>query len=148
MLKQLGLTLLTAAAGSTSKEFSISGVIAIIATGVTGWLGGWDKGVQVLLYLIALDYVTGLLYAVKIRKVDSDVMFWGGIRKAVVLAVIGLATQIDPWLDLNGICRTGAIFFYISREGLSVIENLGKLNVLVPDVIKDKLQQVKGDGEK
>ncbi|MEF2247757.1 phage holin family protein [Paenibacillus sp. IITD108] len=150
MFKQLGQTILTAAIGSTGKETAIGGVIAAIGTGIVGFLGGWDKGLQLLLWLMIADYVSGLLKALKTKSVDSEVMFWGGVRKIIVLVVVGLAALVDQWLgDLSGLCRTAAIFFYIAREGLSVTENLGVLGVPMPDAIKDRLSQVsngkKGD---
>ncbi len=150
MFKQLGQTILTAAVGSSGKETAFGGIVGTILTGIAGFLGGWDKGLQILLFLMIADYVSGLLKALKTKTVDSEVMFWGGIRKIIVLVVIGLATLVDQWLgDLSGLCRTAAIFFYIAREGLSVTENLGVLGVPMPDAIKDRLSQVsngkKGD---
>lgn len=141
--------ILTAAIGSNGKE-SAFGVLAAII-GVAGTLiGGWDKGMTILIVLMGGDYITGLLGAIKNKTVNSDVMYWGGIRKFVVLFVIALSYAIDGWMHPDApIFRTIAIYFYVGREGLSVIENLGTLNVPLPGKLKEVLQQLndKGDGK-
>lgn len=138
---------ISAAAVGTSGKDAFFG-IAAAAIGIIGTsLGGWDKGMVLLLWLMAGDYVTGLLGAIKTKTVNSDVMYWGGIRKVVVLFVIGLAYTLDSWMNPEApIFRTLAIYFYVGREGLSVVENLGKMGVLLPAAIKDKLQQLNDKG--
>lgn len=149
MIKELAGHILTAAAGATGKEAAAGGVIATIATIIAAALGGWDIALQILLYCMALDYVTGFLAAWKAKKIDSDIMLWGGVRKLVVLAVIALAVMLDRYFGNEApVLETIAFYFYLGREGLSIIENLGKLDILVPEGIKDKLQQLKGQGEK
>jgi len=137
--------LFTAAAGATAKETAFS--LATALAGLAAYLGGWDKGMQVLLALLVADYVTGVLGAVKQKKVNSEVMFWGGVRKAVVLAVIGLATTIDAWVSPDSpVFRTIAIYFYAAREGLSVFENLGELGIPMPGKLKDFFTQLSEQG--
>ena len=149
MYKQMISTVITAAAGATGKEAAAGGTIAAIGTGLAAALGGWDIALQILLYCMALDYATGFLAALKEKRVDSDVMFWGGVRKFVVLSVIALAVMLDRYFGNPApVLETIAFYFYLGREGLSIVENLGKLNILVPDNLKDKLQQLKGGGDK
>lgn len=139
--------ILTAAVGSSAKESFIGIVVA--GVGVAGvLLGGWDKGAIILIALMAVDYVTGVLGAIKTKTVSSDVMFWGGLRKIVVLAVIALAFAFDGWMNPDSpVFRTIAIYFYVGREGLSVVENLGTLDVPLPQKIKDALQQLSDKGD-
>jgi len=143
LIKQIGMTLMTAAVGASGKEAAAGGIAAAVGTTIAASLGGWDIALRLLIICMVLDYVTGLLGAIKQRKVDSEIMFWGGIRKGIVLAVILLAVQLDEFMG-NGspVFRTIALYFYIGREGLSIIENLGVLNVLVPGAIKERLQQL------
>lgn len=145
MFKQILLHIAEAALGSAPKEAMAGGILAIIATILSAALGGWDVTLQVLIYFMFFDYVTGLTAAIKARKVDSDAMFWGGVRKIVVLGVIAMAVSLDKLFGFEDpIIQNAAFYFYIGREGLSIIENLGKLNVLVPDAIKERLEQLKG----
>lgn len=147
-LKSIGLTLWSAAAGSTGKETALGGVVATIGIAITDFLGGWDKGLQILMVLMLADYISGLLGAIKTRTVNSDVMFWGGIRKITALFVIGLAALIDGWLNMEApIFRTAALYFYAGREGLSVVENLGTLGVPLPPQITKFLVQLQEKGE-
>lgn len=149
MFKQLTSTILTAAAGQTSKEAVAGGSFSLIVTTITAHLGGWDAALQILIYAMIFDYATGVLAGIKQKKLDSDIMLWGGVRKVVVLGVIALCVLLDSFLGNDSpIFRTLALYFYIGREGLSIIENLGKLDVLVPESVKSRLEQLKGNGEK
>lgn len=138
----------TAAAGATSKESAFSGIIAVAGTFVTAYMGGWDAALRVLISLMIADYLTGVLGAIRTKSVNSEVMFWGGIRKAVVLGVVFLSVQLDQFhVDSAPVFRTLAIYFYAGREGLSVIENFGILGVPWPPAIQGVLEQLKQKGE-
>lgn len=125
------------------KENAISGTIAVVATMVTGFLGGWDIALKVLVFCMVADYVTGVLGAVKSKSVSSDEMFWGGVRKGIILLVIMFAVLLDEMVgNASPIFRTIAIYFYVGREGLSIIENVGVLGVPLPAFLKDVLTQL------
>lgn len=112
------------------------------------WFGGWDKALQVLLMLMLVDYVTGVLGAVKQRKLNCDVMYWDAIRKAVCLIMVVLTSLLDDWLQPGiPVFRTTAIYFYSGREGLSVIEHLGVIGVPLPQVVRDLLERIGEKGE-
>lgn len=145
-LKHLGNTVLSAAAGASSKEAATGGVVAALGLLAT-LLGGWDKPLQILVVLMVADYVTGILGAIKTKSVNSEVMFWGGIRKITILFVVGLAVLIDGWIGGNSaVFRTLAVYFYAGREGLSVVENLGILGVYLPPKLKEFLEQLNDKG--
>ncbi|CAH1190270.1 hypothetical protein PAECIP111893_00252 [Paenibacillus plantiphilus] len=149
-LKEYGINLATAAIGTNGKEAALGGTVAAAGIILSDLLGGWDTALKVLLALMVADYITGLLGAIKQRKVNSDTMFWGGIRKITVLFVIGLAALLDDWIQPGApIFRTAAIYFYVGREGLSVIENLGTIGTPMPRAMTDFLTQLneKGDGK-
>ncbi|WP_083659857.1 MULTISPECIES: phage holin family protein [Paenibacillus] len=146
-LKHLGDTVLSAAAGASGKEAVTGGVVAVLGLLAT-LLGGWDKPLQILVVLMVADYITGILGAVKTKAVNSEVMFWGGIRKITILFVVGLAVLIDGWVGGDSaVFRTLAVYFYAGREGLSVMENLGILGVYIPPKIKEFLEQLNEKGE-
>jgi toxin secretion/phage lysis holin len=140
--------LASAAAGTTGKEAATAGWIAAVGTFATAYLGGWDASLKVLVYLMVADYITGLLGALKSKNVNSEIMFWGGLRKGVVLFVIILAIQLDDLANNSvPVFRTVAIYFYASREGLSVVENLGIIGVPLPEQLTKFLQQLKGKAD-
>ncbi|HBV87559.1 MAG TPA: holin [Desulfosporosinus sp.] len=125
------------------KEFSLNTVVAIGGTIVSAWLGGWDAALNVLVVLMILDYTTGFLGAIKLKNVNSEVMWWGGIRKGAILAVIAMAVLLDQMMgNPEPILRTMAIYFYVAREGVSVTENLGILGVPLPSALKRVLEQL------
>lgn len=132
----------------SAKEFSLNSIVAISGTIVSAWLGGWDAALSVLVGLMITDYATGFLGAVRLKKVNSEVMFWGGIRKGAILAVVAMAVMLDQMMgNLDPILRTMAIYFYASREGISVTENLGILGVPLPPVLVKVLEQLQQKGE-
>lgn len=146
-IKALAFHVITAATGSSAKEAAWGGMVAIGGT-IAAFLGGWDKPLQLLLVLMVADYVTGLLGAAKTKSVNSEKMYWGGIRKVTVLFVVGLAALIDGWLQPDApVFRTAAIFFYAGREGLSVVENLGVLGVPLPGKLREWLEQLNQESE-
>lgn len=125
------------------KENVAFGAVSAIGTAATAWLGGWDVALKVLIVGMVFDYVTGVLAAAKRRQVNSEVMFWGGVRKAAVMLVIILAVLLDELLGNSApIFRTLALYFYIGREGLSIVENLGLLNVPLPKFFTVVLEQI------
>jgi toxin secretion/phage lysis holin len=130
------------------KEFGFNSLIATIGTTLSAWLGGWDAALNVLIVLVVLDYITGLLGAVKLKKVNSEIMYWGGIRKIIIFAVVALAVLFDRMLNTpDPVLRTLAIYFYVAREGISVTENLGILGVPLPPGIAKVLEQLQAKGE-
>jgi toxin secretion/phage lysis holin len=140
--KELAINVWQAVAGSSGKEAAWGGGIAVLGT-LGALLGGWDKPLQLLLVLMVADYLTGILGAAKTKTVNSEIMYWGGIRKVTVLFVVGLAALVDDWVQPGApVFRTAAIFFYVGREGLSVVENLGTLGVPLPGKLREWLEQL------
>ncbi|WP_217597297.1 holin family protein [Cohnella sp. GbtcB17] len=130
------------------KENIFAALVSGATTIITVALGGWDAALRILVVLMVADYLTGVLAAFRRKQVNSEAMFWGGIRKAVVLGVIAIAILLD---DLVGntapVFRLLALYFYIAREGLSVVENLGLIGVKLPNFIKDVLEQLQQKAE-
>jgi len=125
------------------KEFGFSTFIASVGTILCSCLGGWDAALKVLVVLMVIDYVTGFLGAIKNKQVNSEIMFWGGIRKGLILAVVVVAVLLDEMVgNPEPILRTLAIYFYVAREGISVTENLGILGVPLPPSISRVLTQL------
>ncbi|NOU63189.1 holin [Paenibacillus sp. LMG 31461] len=146
--KPVSTIFISAAAGANGKEITFGGIFAAVATFVVAALGGWDVSLRLLAYMMIADYATGFLGAWKNKKLNSDVMLWGGVRKGIVMLVIILAVQLDQLLGGQApIFRTLAIYYYAGREGLSLIENFGVLGVPWPPAIQNALEQLKQKGE-
>lgn len=113
---------------------------------LVGLLGGWDIALQVLVIFVVLDYITGVTAAWYEKKLDSNVGL-RGIAKKILLFV---PVAIGYWLDIvlgTEMFRSLSIFFYIANEGLSILENLGRAGVSIPEPLKAALDQLKKKGE-
>ena len=127
------------------KEFW--NTIQLIFTAVGGWLGYFLGGCDGLLYaliaFVAIDYITGVMCAIIDRKLSSAVGFKGIFRKVLIFLLVGIANIIDVQVIGTGaVLRTAVIFFYISNEGVSLLENAGHLGLPIPEKIKTVLEQL------
>lgn len=119
--------------------------LGALAGMTVGLMGGWDAAMKVLTVCMALDYITGVLSAIKEKKLSSSVGFWGLLRKGVIFLVVMLAAQLDAALGQEAVCRTAAILFYIANEAVSMTENAAELGVPVPRKLLDVLAQLRQD---
>lgn len=132
-----------------SEGAAVSALISAVGTCLIALLGGWDKPLKALLLFMLWDFVLGVLAAIKRKELDSRVAFWGGINKVAVLCIVMLGVMLDDVLPLSEpYCRTAIICFYIGREGLSLIENYGKLGGELPVFLSKVLVQLKEEGDK
>ena len=133
------------------KEFwnSIQLVFAAIG-GWLGWfLGGCDGLMIALIIFVVTDYITGVMSATVDKKLSSAVGFKGICRKVLIFILVGIANVIDiNILGQVGVLRTAVIFFYISNEGLSLIENAAHLGLPIPGKLKEVLEQLHNRDEK
>lgn len=134
------------------KEFWNTIQLAFAAVG--GWLGYFLGGCDGLLYaliaFVAIDYITGVMYAISDKTLSSEVGFKGICRKVLIFLLVGIGNIIDVQvLGSPGVLRTAVIFFYLSNEGVSLLENAAHLGLPVPDAIKTVLEQLhdRADGK-
>lgn len=116
-------------------------------TAVGGWigyfLGGCDGLIIALVLFVVIDYITGVMCAVVDRKLSSAVGFKGIFRKVLIFMLVGIANIIDVQVIKSGsVLRTAVVFFYLSNEGLSLIENSVHLGLPVPEKLKAVLKQL------
>ncbi len=127
------------------KEFW--NTIQLIFSAVGGWLGYFLGGCDGLLYaliaFVVIDYLTGVMCAIINRELSSAVGFKGIFRKVLIFLLVGIANIIDVQVIGTGaVLRTAVIFFYISNEGVSLLENAGHLGLPIPEKIKTVLEQL------
>ena len=133
------------------KEFW--NMIQFIFTAIGGWLGYFLGGCDGLLYALVLfavaDYITGVMCAVSDKKLSSSVGFKGICRKVIIFMLVGIAHMIDVNIIATGsVLRTAVIFFYLSNEGVSLLENAGHLGLPIPEKLKAVLEQLHDRAEK
>lgn len=127
------------------KEFwnTIQFVFAVLGGWLGYFLGGCDGLLYALLAFVVIDYLTGMMCAINDHTLSSEVGFRGICRKVLIFLLVGIANILDVSVIGSGsVLRTAVIFFYISNEGLSLVENAAHLGLPVPEKIKAVLEQL------
>lgn len=121
--------------------------IQLVFSALGGWigyfLGGCDGLLYALIVFVVIDYITGVMCAIINKQLSSEVGFKGIFRKVLIFLLVGIANIIDVQVIGTGaVLRTAVIFFYISNEGVSLLENAGHLGLPIPEKIKTVLEQL------
>ena len=138
------------------RDFSIDLIwtkLQIAITAIGGWLGyvlgGMDGLLIALVVFITIDYITGIMCAIIDKKLSSAVGFKGIFKKVLILMLVGIANVIDVHVVGTGSALRGAtVCFYLSNEGLSILENTVHLGLPVPEKLKEVLSQLHNREEK
>lgn len=127
--------------------------IQIVFTMIGGWLGyflgGCDGLLIALVMFVVMDYISGVMCAIADKTLSSEVGFKGICRKVLIFVLVGIANILDVQVIGTGsVLRTAIIFFYISNEGISLLENAGYLGLPIPGKIKTVLEQLHDRAER
>lgn len=116
--------------------------------GFLGWfLGGVDGFLYALIAFTVIDYLTGVMCAIADKNLSSEVGFKGICRKVLIFTLVGIGNILDIYvLGQAGILRTAVIFFYLSNEGVSLLENSAHLGLPIPEKLKEVLAQLHDKG--
>lgn len=122
--------------------------IQYVATGVGGffgwWLGGVDGFLYALIAFVVMDYITGVMTATLEKKLSSAIGFRGIFKKVCIFTLVGIGHILDTQVIKAGsVIRTAVIFFYLSNEGISILENSVKIGLPVPKKLREVLMQLK-----
>lgn len=111
------------------------------------FLGGWDGFLYALVAFIVIDYMTGIMVGVLDKKLSSEVGFRGICRKVIIFSLVGIAHLIDTEIIGSGSAlRTAVIFFYLSNEGISILENAGRIGLPIPNKLLEIMEQLNKKG--
>lgn len=123
---------------------SLVNVLCTAGGVITGFLfGEWDGVIIALISFIVIDYITGVINGAVNHKLSSKRGFEGLLKKVVILIVVAVGHLIDTYMLGGGaVVRNAAIFFYISNEGISILENIVEIGVPVPEKIVIILEQI------
>ncbi|MBS4021700.1 MAG: phage holin family protein [Dethiobacter sp.] len=121
---------------------------SVIGAYVGYFLGGWDGFLYALVAFVVADYVTGVMVAVLERKLSSDIGFRGILKKVMIFTLVAVAHTIDSRILGDGSAiRTAVIFFYLSNEGISILENASIIGLPIPQKLQKVLAQLSGKGD-
>ena len=118
-------------------------LLTAIGGGLGYFLGGFDGLIFALILFVVMDYITGVMCAISDKKLSSSIGFKGICRKIFIFTLVGLANIIDLHVIQTGSAlRTASIFFYLSNEGISMLENAAHLGLPIPGKLKNVLEQL------
>ena len=120
---------------------------------IGGWLGyfmgGCDGLMVALIVFVVADYATGVMCAIVDKKLSSEAGFKGIFRKVMIFILVGMAHILDTQvIGAGSVLRSAVIFFYLSNEGVSLLENAAHLGLPIPEKLKETLEQLHRDGDK
>ena len=129
--------------------FRAQWIVLVVKSGIVeGVLGGWDGLLSALILFMVVEYLTQILVAILNKKRSNEIVFCGIAKKVSIIFLVAVGNVIDVLVIQNGsIIRTAVIFFYLSNEGIIIIENVAILGLPIPQRLKDILEQLK-DGKK
>lgn len=112
--------------------------------GFLGWfLGGVDGFLYALIAFTVIDYITGVMCAITDKNLSSSIGFKGICRKVLIFTLVGIGNIVDVYvIGQGGVLRTAVIFFYLSNEGVSILENSAHLGLPIPEKLKEVLEQL------
>lgn len=122
-------------------------VFAAMGGAIGAVLGVFDGFLYALIVFVAVDYVTGVMVGILNKELSSRIGFRGIFKKVVIFCLVAVAHIIDTRVIQNGsVLRTAVVFFYLSNEGISILENAAQIGLPIPKKLKEVLEQIKEDG--
>lgn len=128
-------------------EKSYQTLLAISAALITFAFGGWSGLLTVLLAFAITDYVTGVTAAAKKGELSSNVGLWGIAKKVLIFLIVAMGHLIDTALGTAGVVMDSIIYFYLSNEVLSIMENMGEIGVPLPPILEKAIAIFKEKGD-
>lgn len=128
-------------------KYTLNNVFSVILTTFIYLLGGVDVALQCLLIMIILDYISGIASAIYNKNLDSKIGLKGILKKFMYLVIVCVSFIIDKIVGNTGAVRTLVIYFFVANDGLSIIENMGKMGIPLPKKLIDTLNQLKNKGD-
>jgi toxin secretion/phage lysis holin len=110
--------------------------------GYIGWfIGGMDGFLYALVAFVIIDYLTGVMRAILEKRLSSEVGYRGIFKKILIFGLVGIGHTVDLYLVQKGsVFRTAVIFFYLSNEGISILENASRIGLPIPEKLKQVLE--------
>lgn len=128
-------------------KITLNNIMSVILTTFIYLLGGVDVALQCLLVMIILDYISGIASAIYNKNLDSKIGLKGILKKFMYLVIVCVSVIIDKIVGNTGVVRTLVIYFFVANDGLSIIENMGKMGIPLPKKLIDNLNQLKNKGD-
>ena len=117
--------------------------MSVIGAALGWFLGGGTPALYTLIVFMIIDYISGVMLAIVNKEVSSAVGARGIFKKMMIMAFVGMGHLLDAYAIGQGqMLQTEIIFFYMSNEGISILENTTELGLPIPQKLKDILVQL------
>lgn len=116
-------------------------LMALVSYIVYG-LGGWDAGLEALVYMVILDYATGILKAIINKNLSSSIGWLGILKKVGIFIAVMISVQAEKLINQPNTIHNLVCYAFVVNEGISAIENLGTF-IPLPPILKDFFQKLK-----
>ena len=118
-------------------------LFSLLGGALSALVGGMDSLMIVLLACMLIDYLTGVMHAILEKQLSSAVGFKGICKKVLIFVLVGAAHLLDlHLLGGTGALRSAVICFYLSNEGISLLENAARIGLPIPDALREVLTQL------
>lgn len=111
------------------------------------FLGGIDHLIKAFVIFMVIDYILGIMVAFVVKNVDSKKAFKGLFKKLAMILMVIAAVQLDLATESGNFMRNAMILFLIGMEGISMVENLGKLGIPVPKFLANAFTQLQNEND-
>ena len=125
----------------------VNNAISVILTTFVYLVGGIDIAMKSLLIVIVIDYITGVISAIYNKKLNSNIGLKGILKKFSYLIIVSLSVILDRIVGDTGAIRTLVIYFFVANDGISIVENIGKMGVPLPKKLTEVLEQLRSKGD-
>jgi len=122
-------------------------IIMSVGAAIKVAIGGFDQLLVTLIIFISVDYLIGVICAIKERTLSSRYGALGILKKFSIMCIIALSTAIEQNVFQTDALRSAVILCYISNEGISTIENCNRLGIPIPKKLKDVIMGVGNDDD-
>ena len=124
----------------------INNAISVVLTTFVYLVGGIDIAMKSLLIVIVIDYITGVMSAIYNKELNSTIGLKGILKKFSYLIIVSLSVILDRIVGDTGAIRTLVIYFFVANDGISIVENIGKMGVPLPKKLTEVLEQLRNKG--
>ena len=125
----------------------VNNAISVVLTTFIYLVGGIDIAMKSLLIVIIIDYITGVMSAIYNKKLNSTIGLKGILKKFSYLIIVSLSVILDRIVGDTGAIRTLVIYFFVANDGISIVENIGKMGVPLPKKLTEVLEQLRNKGD-
>ena len=125
----------------------VNNAISVVLTTFVYLVGGIDIAMKSLLIVIVIDYITGVMSAIYNKKLNSNIGLKGILKKFSYLIIVSLSVILDRIVGDTGAIRTLVIYFFVANDGISIVENIGKMGVPLPKKLTEVLEQLRSKGD-